>query len=84
VALYVNGQVIGALGVSGDSSCADHAIAFRMRKLAGFDKTPPGVAPDGTDNIIYPATGAAVSGFEQPHCFPQDLTPAQVETIPPH
>jgi uncharacterized protein GlcG (DUF336 family) len=84
VALYNNGQVIGALGVSGDSSCADHAIAFRMRKLAGFDKTPAGVAPDKTDNIIYAATGTAPTGFEQPHCFPQDLTPAQVETIPPH
>jgi len=84
VALYIDGQVIGALGVSGDSSCADHAIAFRMRKLAGLDKTPPGVAPDKTDNIIYAATGTAPTGFEQPHCFPQDLTPEQVETIPPH
>ena len=34
VALYQGGQVIGGLGVSGDSSCADHAIAYRMRKLA--------------------------------------------------
>jgi uncharacterized protein GlcG (DUF336 family) len=84
VALYDNGHVIGALGVSGDSSCADHAIAFRMRKLAGFDKTPPGVAPDKTDNIIYAAAGTTPTGFEQPHCFPSDLTPEQVETIPPH
>ncbi len=84
VALYANGHVIGALGVSGDSSCADHAIAFRMRKLAGFDKTPPGVAPDGTDNIIYAASGTAPTGFQQPHCFPSDLTPAQIENIPPH
>jgi uncharacterized protein GlcG (DUF336 family) len=84
VALYVNGKVIGALGVSGDSSCADHAIAFRMRKLAGFDKIPGGVAPDGTDNIIYQEAGKPLTGFEQPHCFPSDLTPAQVETIPPH
>src|SRR5664279_1932098 len=29
VALYQVGQVIGGLGVSGDSSCADHAIAYR-------------------------------------------------------
>src|SRR5580658_3323241 len=34
--LYSGGQVIGGLGVSGDSSCADHAIAFRMRKLAAL------------------------------------------------
>jgi len=84
VALYSGGKVIGALGVSGDSSCADHAIAFRMRKLAGYDAVAGGVAPDGTDNIIYADTGTTPTGFEQPHCFPQDLTPAQVETIPPH
>jgi len=84
VALYSNGQVIGALGVSGDSSCADHAIAFRMRLLSGYNVTPPGVAPDKTDNIIYAATGTAPTGFEQPHCFASDLTPQQVETIPGH
>ena len=84
VALYSGGRVIGALGVSGDSSCADHAIAFRMRKLAGFEPTKSGVAPDGTDNIIYAAAGTTPSGFQQPHCFPSDLTPEQIETIPPH
>ena len=32
LALYdATGAVIGALGVSGDSSCADHAIAWRVR-----------------------------------------------------
>ncbi len=84
MALYEGHHVIGGLGVSGDSSCADHAIAFRMRKLAGFDHVPGGVAPDGTDNIIYADAGTTPSGFQQPHCFPQDLTPAQVETIPTH
>jgi uncharacterized protein GlcG (DUF336 family) len=84
VALYQNGHVVGGLGVSGDSSCADHAIAFRMRKLAGYDSVPSGVAPDDTDNIIYAPAGKAPTGFEQPHCFPSDLTPSQVENIPPH
>jgi uncharacterized protein GlcG (DUF336 family) len=82
VALYRNGKVIGGLGLSGDSSCADHAVAFRMRKLAGYDGVAGGVAPDGSDNIIYAAIGTTPSGFEQPHCFPSDLTPAQVEQIP--
>ena len=36
VALYKDGQVIGGLGVSGDTSCADHAIAWRMRQNAGL------------------------------------------------
>jgi hypothetical protein len=52
VALYQGGQVIGGLGVSGDSSCADHAIAYRMRHKAGLDAIPSGVAPGNTDNII--------------------------------
>jgi uncharacterized protein GlcG (DUF336 family) len=82
VALYSGGAVIGGLGVSGDSSCADHAIAFRMRKLAKFDKVPSGVAPDNTDNIIYAPSGTAPTGFEQPHCFPSDLSPSAIETIP--
>lgn len=76
VPLYVSGKVIGGLGLSGDTACADHAIAYRMRKLAnmGLDKLPGGVAPDGTDNIIY-ATGPNVTGFQHPHCGPSDVTP---------
>ena len=76
VALYSGGQVIGGLGVSGDSSCADHAIAYRMRSLAGFDGIPGGVGPGGTDNIAYAAAGVAPTGFQQPHCDPaHDITP---------
>jgi uncharacterized protein GlcG (DUF336 family) len=75
VALYEGGNVIGGLGVSGDSSCADHAIAYRMRHLAGFDHIPSGVGLDGTDNIVYAPLGKQPTGFEQPHCFPQDITP---------
>jgi uncharacterized protein GlcG (DUF336 family) len=82
VALYLNGQVIGGLGVSGDSSCADHAIAFRMRLLASLNVVPKGVAPDNTDNIIYAPAGTVPTGFQQPHCFPSDLSPGQIETIP--
>ena len=32
LALYKNGKKIGALGVSGDTSCRDHAYAWRMRE----------------------------------------------------
>jgi uncharacterized protein GlcG (DUF336 family) len=91
VPLYQNEQVIGGLGVSGDSSCADHAIAFRMRKLAGFDGTPEG--PNGTgagaDNIIYPPNPPLniygppqTPGFWQPHCSANDLTPQQIANPP--
>jgi uncharacterized protein GlcG (DUF336 family) len=75
VALYQNGHVIGGLGVSGDSSCADHAIAYRMRQRAGLDAIPAGVGLNGTDNIVYAPAGQAPTGFQQPHCFPQDITP---------
>ena len=78
VALYQSGQVIGGLGVSGDSSCADHAIAYRMRQAAGYGAVPSGVAPGGkkgTDNIIYAPSGTAPTGFQQPHCGSSDITP---------
>lgn len=68
VALYFNGRVIGGLGVSGDTSCADHAIAFRMRAAAGFDVTPTG---KGADNIVY--STATAPGH--PHCTDHDVTP---------
>lgn len=45
------GTLLGAVGVSGDSSCADHNIAWRLRDGLGMDYLPGGVAPVG-DNII--------------------------------
>ena len=75
VALYADGQVVGGLGVSGDSSCADHAIAYRMRRNAGLDGIPGGVGPGHTDNIDYAPADQPPTGFQQPHCFPQDITP---------
>ena len=43
------GEVIGGFGVSGDTACADHEIAKRVRDLAGLN--PPGGAL--SDDIIY-------------------------------
>ncbi len=76
VPLYVGGKVIGGLGVSGDSACADHAIAYRMRHSAALaNGIPAGVGLNKTDNIAYLSTGEAPNGFKHPHCFPQDITP---------
>jgi uncharacterized protein GlcG (DUF336 family) len=74
VALYQGGQVIGGLGVSGDTSCADHAIAYRMRAAAHLNGTPGGV---GSDNISYYPVGGPIdpSQFKQPHCGSSDITP---------
>jgi uncharacterized protein GlcG (DUF336 family) len=73
VALYQGGQVIGGLGVSGDSACADHAIAYRIRRLAELAGIPGGVGYGKTDNIDYLAADEKPNGFKHPHCFPSDL-----------
>jgi uncharacterized protein GlcG (DUF336 family) len=73
VALYSGGQVIGGLGVSGDTACADHAIAFRMRRLAALDGTPKG---KGSDNIVYLGSAELPHDVGHPHCFlGHDITP---------
>lgn len=81
VPLYLNGQVIGGLGVSGDSACADHAIAFRMRHLAGLDGTPGGT---GTDNIAYLNLGELPHDLLHPHCSGNDLSPQEIAKTPPY
>lgn len=72
LALYdTNKKVIGAIGVSGDTSCADHQVAWKIRgALAGKGavaaKVPGGVNTAGAlgggsdDNIIFPPSGPAV------------------------
>ena len=68
LALYDATGVIGALGVSGDSSCADHNIAWRVRVALGLDDVPGGVQPNnGDDGIIYSSTNVG-NGFAHPEC----------------
>jgi len=52
LALY-NGSVVGAIGVSGDTSCRDHIVAWKIRDVLGLDNVPAGVSPTGDDNIIF-------------------------------
>ena len=83
VALYSNGQVIGGLGVSGDTSCADHAVAYRMRTQAALNGTP---TPDninyytglGAGGLITSPDQVDPSQFKQPHCLgaSTDVTPS--------
>jgi len=63
VPLYSGGRIVGGLGISGDTSCADHEIAKRVRTLAGMD--PPGGAE--VDDIWYPLDGPSV--FMHPYCL---------------
>src|SRR5215510_7220125 len=77
------GKLIGGIGVSGDTSCADHNIAWRTRNTLNLDFVPSGVAaifggdPTHKDNIIFDIIpqagqmpGTSASGFGHPHCGP--------------
>jgi uncharacterized protein GlcG (DUF336 family) len=82
LALYnSNGDKRGGLGVDGDTSCADHNIAWRTRHELHLDKLSSGgvtgLSPaPRQDNIIYdipddeqhPAIDTSDSGFGHPLC----------------
>jgi uncharacterized protein GlcG (DUF336 family) len=63
VPLYKNGHVVGGLGISGDTPCADHEIAKRVRHYAGLD---PAKGP-GADDIQY-AKADGPSIYTHPLC----------------
>ena len=85
LALYAEGaNLVGAVGVSGDTSCADHNIGWHVRRNLALDflATVPGpaslFAKDAThpDNIIFDieanptgGTGLSPSGFGHPTCL---------------
>jgi len=77
------GQLLGAVGVSGDSSCADHNIAWRTRHTLKLDYVPAGVSGDATrpDNIVYDITdpsgfpiGVSAGGWGHPTCSTASTT----------
>lgn len=76
LALYnASGKLVGAVGVSGDTSCADHNIAWRVRDTLKLDNVPSGVGAPG-DNIIWDASSldadtandGKINGFEHATC----------------
>ncbi len=80
--LYTSGKkIIGAVGVSGDTSCADHFIAWRIRNLLHMDHLADTYAVSGDpahpDNIVFDfapnANGgpnsASAGGFGHPKCL---------------
>jgi uncharacterized protein GlcG (DUF336 family) len=93
LALYGPGKIlIGAVGVSGDTSCADHFIAWRTRNNLKLDHLSGvgGVSGDAAhpDNIIfditpnmYGGTGISAGGFGHPTCIntgdPASLPPVR-------
>src|SRR5688572_31277329 len=65
LALYnAAGKLVGAIGLSGDTSCTDHIIAWKLRHALNLDNVPAGVSPTGDDNMVHnPA-----SGWNHPVC----------------
>jgi uncharacterized protein GlcG (DUF336 family) len=91
LALYSSGgALVGAIGVSGDTSCADHNIAWRARHKLNMDFVPGGVGSDPArpDNINYqglvPAPSLAAD-FSHPICkiAGADGVSAISATLPP-
>jgi uncharacterized protein GlcG (DUF336 family) len=80
LALYdESGRCIGGLGVSGDLSCADHNIAWKVRHALELDYLPAG----DDDNIIYdlgPMNAKSQSGWGHPSC--NDTTEAVSKSLP--
>ena len=81
LALYgPGGVVVGAIGVSGDTSCTDHMVAWRTRNNLNLDHlgNVGGVSGDNArpDNIVYDitgnpngGTGNSKGGFGHPMCI---------------
>jgi uncharacterized protein GlcG (DUF336 family) len=89
LALYdASATLVGAIGVSGDSSCADHVIAWKVRHMLNLDHVPGGPSgdPSRPDNIVYDiiagnssaASGKSASGWGHPHCLPTDVNPSSL------
>ena len=68
LALYdQHGSRVGGVGVSGDTSCRDHMVAWELRHNLALDFVPNGVSGDPArpDNIIFDVT----NGFGHPTCL---------------
>lgn len=70
LALYDGKTIVGGLGVSGDTSCGDHNVAWRLRHALGLDHVPNGVTKQHNDAIVYDINmlGHSSSGYGHPVC----------------
>lgn len=80
LAVYKGGVKVGGVGVSGDTSCTDHMVAWRVRNLLKLDGLGAvgGVSGDSArpDNIVFDilpnpdgGTGISKGGFGHPQCL---------------
>jgi uncharacterized protein GlcG (DUF336 family) len=70
LALYASdGRIIGGLGLSGDTSCTDHVIAWKVRHQLALDAVPMGPSAEHNDNMILDfQNNSSPSGFGHPSC----------------
>jgi hypothetical protein len=74
VLLSTGGKKVGGVGVSGDTSCTDHMVAWRVRHLLNLDHFGPvgaavgGVSGDAKhpDNIIFDIMPTTNGGLLNP------------------
>jgi uncharacterized protein GlcG (DUF336 family) len=76
LAIYYGGKKVGAIGVSGDTSCTDHVVAWKVRVLLRGDGVPPNsihldkmiqdITYDQSTGLIIKASS---SGFGHPTCL---------------
>lgn len=76
--LYLDGHVVGGLGVSGDTPCADHEVAKRIRSLANL--VPP--AGNAVDDIVY-VSADSVSVYAHPVCINTYRNGIKIGDAPP-
>lgn len=77
LALYKTGGIkVGAIGVSGDTSCTDHVVAWKIRAALELDNVPDGVSTANDDALIQDITvdgatglGVSASGWGHPTCL---------------
>jgi uncharacterized protein GlcG (DUF336 family) len=75
VLLAGGGKKVGGVGVSGDTSCTDHFVAWRVRNTLGLHHFGPSTAgvggvsgdPDRADNIIFDFTPTGEGGILNPN-----------------
>jgi hypothetical protein len=78
-------KLIGAIGVSGDTSCTDHVVAWKVRDALKLDFVPDGPV-NHTDNMVHDISHNAfndlvsASGWGHPEC--EDVEALIVPALP--
>src|ERR1035438_8528286 len=68
LALYATGKVIvGGVGVSGDTSCTDHDVAWRLRHKSGYGSPSRGRRSFGRRGRLDPGS-VRRSGISRSSC----------------